>query len=90
MSDTPQVDSIESTWIKAAGEDSFTGMVLQNSEQGPVLVSFCSRKVGPCIRQCPVLDKVIHQFEGKALLVNVDADAKKNYRTTGNYQRANA
>ncbi len=77
MSDTPQVGSIESPWIKAAGDDNFTEMVLHNSMQGPVLVNFWSRKAGPCIRQYPVLDKVIHQFEGKALLVNLDVDAEK-------------
>jgi putative thioredoxin len=71
------INSLESPWIKAAGDENFVPMVLENSQQGPVLVNFWSKKAGPCMRQYPVLDKVIHQLEGKALLVNIDVQSER-------------
>jgi putative thioredoxin len=71
------INSLESPWIKAAGDETFVPMVLENSQQGPVLVNFWSKKAGPCMRQYPVLDKVIHQLEGKALLVNIDVQSER-------------
>ena len=49
-------------------------MVLDNSHSGPVLVNYWSRKAGPCLRQYPILDKLIHHFGGRLLLVNVDTE----------------
>jgi putative thioredoxin len=71
------INSLESPWIKAAGDETFVPMVLENSQQGPVLVNFWSKKAGPCMRQYPVLDKVIHQLVGKALLVNIDVQSER-------------
>jgi putative thioredoxin len=39
-----------------------------------VLVNYWSRKAGPCLRQYPILDKLIHHFGGRLLLVNVDTE----------------
>lgn len=71
------INSLESPWIKAAGDETFVSMVLENSQQGPVLANFWSKKAGPCMRQYPVLDKVIHQLEGKVLLVNINVQSER-------------
>jgi putative thioredoxin len=71
------IKSLESPWIKAAGDETFVSMVLENSQLGPVLANFWSKKAGPCMRQYPVLDKVIHQLEGKALLVNINVQSER-------------
>lgn len=47
------------------------------SERGPVLVNYWSREAGSCLRLCPLLDKLVHEFTGKFLLVNVDVDAQR-------------
>lgn len=70
------IDSVNSLYIHAAGDENFQSLVLDNSVQGPVLVNFWSRKAGPCLRQYPVLDQLVHEYDGKFLLVNVDADAE--------------
>jgi putative thioredoxin len=68
------IETIESPYIHAATVDSFKSIVLDNSHQGPVLVNFWSRKAGPCLRQYPILDKLIHKYDGRILLVNVDTE----------------
>ncbi len=70
------IDSVNSLYIHAANVDNFQALVLDNSNKGPVLVNFWSKKAGPCLRQYPILDKIIHQFDGRMLLVNVDVDAE--------------
>lgn len=39
-----------------------------------MLVNFWSRKAGPCLRQYPILDKLIHDYAGRVPLINIDAD----------------
>lgn len=75
--------SPDSSFIHAVNADNFKPMVLDNSKQGPVLVNFWSRKAGPSLRQYPVLDKLIYDFRGKVLLVNVDIDT--DYKITNEY-----
>lgn len=70
------IDSIDSPYILAATSADFQQLVIENSKQGPVLVNFWSRKAGPCLRQYPVLDQVIHHYDGRVLLVNIDTDAQ--------------
>ncbi|MFQ5754924.1 MAG: tetratricopeptide repeat protein [Acidiferrobacterales bacterium] len=55
-------------------EENFEALVLGNSTLGPVLVNYWSPKAGPCLRLYPVLDKLVHEFGGKFLLVNVNTD----------------
>lgn len=69
------IDTLESPYIHAATADNFTSLVLDNSKLGPVLVNFWSRKAGPCLRQYPILDKMIHHYEGRVLLVNIDTES---------------
>ena len=68
------IETLESPFIHAATADNFTSLVLENSKLGPVLVNFWSRKAGPCLRQYPILDKIIHHYEGRVLLVNIDTE----------------
>ncbi|NOR39623.1 MAG: tetratricopeptide repeat protein, partial [Gammaproteobacteria bacterium] len=61
-------------FIRDATDENFNELVLVNSSKGPVLVNFWSKKVGPCIRQYPVLEKLAHEFSGRFLLVNFNTD----------------
>lgn len=68
------VDSIDSPYIHAANAESFPSLVIENSNRGPVLVNFWSKKAAPCLRQYPLLDKLVHDYKGRLLLINIDAD----------------
>ena len=70
------IETIDSPYIHAAFADNFQSLVLDNSSRGPVLVNFWSRKAGPCLRQYPVLDKLIHHYDGCVLLVNIDTETE--------------
>jgi len=67
------IDSLDSPFIKTGDDDNYQQLVIDNSRLGPVLVNFWSKKAGPCLRQYPILDKLVHEYNGKLLLVNVDA-----------------
>lgn len=73
------IDNLNSPYIHAADSENFKALVIDNSYQGPVLVNFWSRKAGPCLRQYPVLDKLVHQYAGCLLLVNVDTETEFVY-----------
>jgi len=45
------IDTIESPYIHAAGDDNFQSLVLENSKADPVLVNFWTKNAGPCLRQ---------------------------------------
>lgn len=68
------IETIESPHIHTANSENFNSLVLDNSRKGPVLVNFWSRKAGPCLRQYPVLDKLVYDFGGRLLLINIDID----------------
>ena len=68
------IETIDSPYIHAATADNFQSLVLENSSKGPVLVNFWSKKAGPCLRQYPILDKIIHHYGGRILLVNIDTE----------------
>lgn len=70
------IDSLNSPYIQAATSDNFKALVVDNSSKGPVLVNFWSKKAGPCLRQYPILDQLIHQYDGRVLLVNIDTEAE--------------
>lgn len=70
------IDSIDSPYIIAATSNNFKPLVIENSSQGPVLVNFWSQKAGPSLRQYPILDQIVHHYDGRLLLINVDADAE--------------
>jgi len=68
------IDSIDSPYIIEATSNNFKPLVLENSKQGPVLVNFWSKNAGPSLRQYPILDQIVHHYDGRLLLINVDAD----------------
>lgn len=55
-------------------DENFQTLVLDNSNKGPVLVNFWTIKAGPCLRQYPLLDKLVREYPGKFLLVNLNTD----------------
>ncbi len=68
----------QNVFIRDATDDNFARLVLANSSKGPVLVNYWSRKVGPCIRQYPVLEKLTNEFGGRFLLINFNTDKYRN------------
>lgn len=70
------VDRIESPYIHAASADNFPSLVLENSRRGPVLVNFWSKQVGSCLDLYPLLVQIIHHYDGRVLLINVDAESE--------------
>ena len=68
------IETVSSPFIHAATSDNFKALVLDNSDKGPVLVNFWSRNAGPCLRLYPILDKLVHHYQGRLLLVNVDTE----------------
>ncbi|VAW96528.1 hypothetical protein MNBD_GAMMA22-1754 [hydrothermal vent metagenome] len=68
------IETIESELIHDANEKNFSELVIGNSNLGPVLANFWSRTAGPCLRQYPVLDKLVHNYQGRLLLVNIDTE----------------
>jgi putative thioredoxin len=70
------IESIDSPYIIVATSNTFKALVIENSKQGPVLVNFWSKKAGPSLRQYPILDQIVHHYDGRLLLINVDADTE--------------
>ena len=70
------IDSIDSPYIIEATSNNFKPLVIENSKQGPVLVNFWSKNAGPSMRQYPILDQIVHHYDGRLLLINVDADTE--------------
>ena len=68
------IETLQSSYIEAGSTEDFKSLVLDNSNMGPALVNFWSRNAGPCLRQYPILDKLIYDYGGRLLLVNVDTD----------------
>ena len=76
--------TIDSPYILAATAQTFPSLVIENSLKGPVLVNFWSKKAGPCIRQYPILDKIIHHYNGCLLLINCDMESEPSIKREQN------
>ena len=59
-------------FIQDATDENFNELVVTNSPRGPVLVNYWSKKVGPCIRQYPVLGNLALEYGSRLLLVNLN------------------
>ena len=77
------VDTLESPYIHAATFENFKSLVIDNSNQGPVWVNFWSAKAGPCLRLYPLLDKLVHHYKGRVLLINIDTQTE--FKVTKEY-----
>lgn len=77
------IESIDTPYIHAGTDENFAALAIENSSTGPVLLNFWSKKAGPCLRQYPILDKIIHQFNGRMLLININVDTE--YKVTKEY-----
>lgn len=64
----------EAQYIQEATPENYAELVIGNSLRGPVMVNYWSAKAGPCLKLWPVLEKLVHEFSGKYLLVNLDVD----------------
>lgn len=64
-------------YIADATPENFEELVLANSAKGPVLVNYWAPWAGPCLKLWPVLEKLAHEFGGRFLLVNVNAEAHR-------------
>ena len=64
----------DSQLILEATPETFAEMVIGNSIRGPVMVNYWSAKAGPCLKLWPLLEKLVHDYSGRYLLVNFDTD----------------
>jgi putative thioredoxin len=65
-------------FIFDAQSENFNQLVLQNSSKGPVLVHFWSPKAGPSFRLYSVLEKMVGEYKGSFLLINLNVDENKS------------
>jgi len=65
-------------FIFDASTDNFNQLVLQKSTKGPVLVHFWSHKAGHSFRLYSVLEKMVGEYRGSFLLVNLNVDENKS------------
>ena len=63
----------------------FEKNVLDASFKKPVLVDLWAEWCSPCIVLAPVLNTVIHEYQGKVLLAKVEVDEGENMKLAGRY-----
>lgn len=61
-------------YILEATPENFKALVLGNSDKGPVMVFFWSRRAGPCMKLMPRLIRLADEYCGKFLLILLDTD----------------
>jgi putative thioredoxin len=66
-----------STYILDVTGKEFNEVVLSNSHKGPVMVNYWAENAGPCLRLWPVLEKLVNDYNGQFLLVNIDTNKEK-------------
>ena len=65
-----------STLVRAVGTPDFEALVLERSQQLPVVVDFWAAWCGPCRMVAPVLERLAAEYAGRADLVKIDTDAE--------------
>ena len=66
-----------SSYILDVTGEKFNEAVLSNSHKGPVMVNYWADNAGPCLRLWPVLEKLVNDYNGQFLLVNVNTNKEK-------------
>ena len=63
----------------------FDEQVIEASKQIPVMVDFWADWCPPCSMLTPVLERVVHAYQGKFLLAKVEVDEGHNMKLAGRY-----
>ena len=64
----------------------FENVVIKASFEQPVLVDFWADWCGPCLVIAPIMEKVMAELEGKALLAKLEVDEGDNMKLAGQYR----
>lgn len=64
----------DSKFIQDATPENYAELVIGNSMRGPVMVNYWSAKAGPCLKLWPLLEKLVNEYSGKFLLINLNTD----------------
>jgi putative thioredoxin len=64
----------KSPWIIEADDESFERQAVDRSREVPVVVDFWAAWCQPCRMLSPILEKLARDYEGKFVLVKVDAE----------------
>ena len=65
--------------------ENFDEQVIEASKQLPVMVDFWADWCPPCTMLTPVLERVVHAYQGKYLLAKVEVDEGHNMKLAGRY-----
>ena len=63
----------------------FEAQVLEASGHQPILVDFWADWCPPCIALTPVLERVVHAYQGAFRLAKVEVDDGENMKLAGRY-----
>ncbi|MCU7958923.1 MAG: tetratricopeptide repeat protein [gamma proteobacterium symbiont of Bathyaustriella thionipta] len=69
--------SQSAAYILAATADNFAQLVVENSRKGLVVLDVWADWAGPSLRQKKILSQLAHEFNGRFLLVTLDAKSQK-------------
>ena len=64
----------DSKFILDATPETFAELVIGNSMRGAVMVNYWSAKAGPCLKLWPLLEKLVNEYSGRFLLINLNTD----------------
>lgn len=65
---------MSTAWVFDVDERNFEQLVIENSQQTPVLVDFWAEWCAPCRVLMPVLERLAEAYQGRFLLARVDTD----------------
>jgi thioredoxin 1 len=71
-------------WVIDVEESSFDDLVIAQSHSVPVVLDIGAEWCSPCRVLTPMLERLAHEYAGKFVLANVDAD--ENMRIAGRHQ----